>query len=188
MAVSPFVPSSPQKLRINDVQNNRPNSEAVNAKLASSINYLIERTFNEIIVSFNGYFANTNLFEGAPIRIPNQSVLTYYQLGILDTGSVNATSFNFKIYDASGAFVSNLFGSGANKVSLSGSNGSNVVIGRDLVANTTFQTNTAGHTVEFGNNTLTDNTLNAGWLLVPFVEDFAIGARSINFILRLQEQ
>lgn len=187
MAISPHITSSPRKIRVKDVQNEKPNSESVNAKIGGSINFLIERNFYQLDSEFPGYFGDTKLFRGAPYRVEKQSDLIYYQLSVDDSGSgSNNNAFNVAIYDDAGAFVNNLFGSGANQLFISGDNGSRVVIGRNLEDATTFQTNTAGHTIQFGNANLT--TLNAGYILVPFVEEHSSSARSIRFTARLREQ
>ena len=188
MAISPFISPSSQQIRIKDVQSGKPVSEAVARKLGSSINYLIQRSFNEINLRYDGYFSNSNLYKSAPIRIPNAADVTYYALSIGDTGNggLDLNAFNFEVYDASGAFVNNLFGSGANQLTISGNNGSDVIIGRDVTNALVFDVNTAGHTFQYGNLNLT--TLQAGYYIVPFVESFATSARSLNFTLRLQEQ
>lgn len=188
MAVSPFITPSSQKIRIKDVQSGKANSESVNRKLGSSINYLIDRTFNEIQIRHDGYFASNDLFRSAPIRIPNISDITYYSFSLIDSGngSLDLNAFNIAIYDAAGAFVNNLFGSGANQLTISGDNGENVVVGRDVTNATTFDINTAGHTFQYG--TLNVSTIQAGYFLVPFVESHADNARSMNFTLRIQEQ
>jgi hypothetical protein len=188
MAVSPFITPSSQQIRIKDVQSGKPVSEATARKIGSSINYLIQRTFNEIQIKHDGYFSNGNLYKSAPIRIPNIADITYYSLSVLDSGNggLDKNAINFEVYDASGLFVNNLFGSGANQCFISGDNGANVLIGRDVLNASVFDVNTASHTIQYGNLNLT--TLQAGYLLVPFVEDFANSARSINFTLRIQEQ
>lgn len=186
MASGDFVTSAKVKVREADVGVNRPNSEAVNQKLSGSINGLIDSSFYEIDEQRNGYFGNSQIYRGAPIRIEKISDIIFYQLSLLDTGSSGSNVFNFAIYDDSGAFVNNLFGTGANRSLISGSNGANVLIGRNIDSATTFNTNTAGHTIQYGNLSVT--TLLAGYILVPFVETFATSARSIRFRMKLREQ
>lgn len=186
MAAGDFVISAKTKMREGDVGVNRPNSEAVNQKISGSINGLIDSSFYEIDEQRNGYFSNSQLFRGAPIRIEKISDIIFYQLSLVDTGSSGSNVFNFAIYDDAGAFVNNLFGTGSNRCLLSGNNGSNVLIGRNIDASTTFATNTAGHTIQYGNLNLT--TLQAGYILVPFVESFSRSARSIRFRMKLREQ
>ena len=188
MAISPFITPSSQQIRIKDVQAGKANSEAVNRKLGSSINYLIQRTFNEIQIRHDGYFSNSDLYQSAPIRIPNIADVIYYSMSVVDSGNggLDLNAFNVAVYDASGLFVNNLFGSGANQLTISGDNGTNVIVGRDVLNSTVFDVNTTGHTFQYGTLNLT--TLQAGYFLVPFVESFANSARSINFTLRIQEQ
>ena len=59
-------------------------------------------------------------------------VLTYI-LGLYKSGSSGTSSFNVAVYDNTGAFVNTLFGSGGNALSISGSNGTNVIIGKNKV-------------------------------------------------------
>lgn len=118
--------------------------------------------------------------------MPVTSDILYYEMSIVDTGSSGSNTFNFAVYDDAGDFVSNLFGGTTNRILVSGSNGTDVFIGRDVAGSTTFKLNDAGHTVQFGNLNLT--TLLAGYYIVPFVENFATSARSLNFKLRLGQE
>jgi len=186
MAATDFVVSAKTKIREGDVGNNRPNSEAVNSKISGSVNALIDSSFYTIDTQFNGYFSSSSLFSDGPYRIEKISDIKYYQLSVIDSGSSGNNIFNCAIYDDTGAFVSNLFGSGANRLLISGSNGTRVLLGRNVAESTTFNTNTAGHTIQYGTLALT--TLQAGYILVPFVEGFATSARSIRFTMRLTEQ
>lgn len=135
---------------------------------------------------FNGYYSNSKLFQSAPVRISNTSSILYYELGISDTGSANETTFNVGIYDETGVLVSNLFGSGANRLLISGSNGTDVIVGRDIAGGTTFDINSAGHTIQYGNNNVV--SIASGHYIVAYVESFAKSARSLNFKLRLRDE
>ena len=186
MAASDFILNSLAKIREGDVGANRANSEAVNTKIGANINALIDTNYKDINIMFHGYYSNSQLFKAAPIRIPNDSSILYYELGIGDTGSANETTFNVGIYDDTGALIDNLFGSGANRLLISGSSGSNVIVGRDIAGGTTFDINTAGHTIQYGTNNVVSIT--AGSYIVPYIENFATSVRSLNFKLRLRDE
>lgn len=186
MAATDYIISAKSKIREGDVGVNRPNSEAVGGKEGGSINALIDSSFYPVDINFDGYFSNSKLFKQGPIRIENISDIIFYQLSLVDTGSSGSNVINFAIYDSAGAFVNNLFGAGANRCLIGGANGSNVLLGRNVDKATTFNTNTGGHTIQYGNLNVT--TLQAGWILIPFVESFSTSARSIRFNLRLREQ
>jgi hypothetical protein len=181
------TPITPQKsiFYVEDIAYKRALSEALLRKFGASANYIQERIFNEIVFEQHGYFSSSKLGTGAPILIERTADITSYHLGILDTGGAGSTAVNFKVYDASGTFLSNLFGSGVNRVLISGSNGSNVLVGRDVEGETTNAVNTSGHTIQYG--TLNYTQLTQGQLLVPFVESFARSARSFRFSLKMRE-
>lgn len=186
MAAGDYVTSAKQKLREGEVGSNRPNSQAVNQKLSGSINALIDSGFYNIEANYPGYFSSSELFTQAPIRIQKISDIDYYAFSLRDTGSAGNNAINFSIKDNTGAVVGDLFGSGANQLIISGSSGTDVLIGRDVTNATTFSTNIAGHTVQYG--TLNYTTLQAGWILIPKVELFGTSARSARLRLRIREQ
>lgn len=186
MAAGDFILSSLAKIREGDTSSQRPNSEAVNTKIGANINALIDTNYKDLNFTFNGYFSDSDLFKTAPIRIPNDSAILYYELGISDTGSSGNTTFNVAIYDSTGALTTNLFGSGANRVLISGSNGTDVLVGRDIAGGTTFDLNSVGHTIQYGTNNVVSIT--GGSYIVAFVESFATSARSLNFKLRLRDE
>ena len=111
---------------------------------------------------------------------------SFFTMGILFTGASGTNTFNFKIYDNTGAFVNNLFGGGASRCLISGNSGNVVLVGRNIDEAITFSTGTAGHSFQYGDLNLT--TLQAGYVLVPFIENGALNARSINFSMKLREQ
>ncbi len=189
MAANDFVTSAKSKIREGSVGANRPNSEAVNQQISGSINALIDSDYSEISINHPGYFSNSFLFNSAPIRINKISDIIYYELTLLDSGSSGTNSFNVAIYDNGGAFVDNLFGTTTSRLLISGSNGTRIVVGVDRndqknIVN--FNTNTAGHTFQYGDLNLT--TLLPGYILVPFVENGGASARSIGFKMKIREQ
>jgi hypothetical protein len=187
MSAPDFVISSKSKMRNGDVGNNRANSEAVQTKYSANINSLIDSSFFPIDVSWDGYFSTDNLFTKAPIRIEKLSDVIWYQLSIFKSGSGSGNNgVNFAVYDDSGAFVGNLFGGGANRISISSDSGTNVLVGRNVDTATNFNTNAAGHTVQSG--VLAISTLQPGYMLVPFVEQFSTNARSMRFRMHIREQ
>ena len=186
MAASDFVISSKNKMREGDLGANRPNSEAVNGKIGAAVNGLIDSSFFELDVNIPGYIGNSSLFRSAPLRVPKICDITFYQMSLIYTGTSGITTFNVAIYDDTGAFVNNLFGTGVERLLISGNAGTNVLVGSDVVNLTNFNVNTTGHTIQYGTLNLT--TLQAGYMLVPFVENFANSARSIRFNMRIREQ
>ena len=186
MAASDKVTSSARFILEGDVARNRPNSEAVNSKIAGTVNSLLDSNFFLYTASFPGYYrSSTGIFRGPPLRIKNSTNIVRYEMSLADTGNVGNNGMNVAIYDNVGAFVGNLFGTGANRLIINGSNLQNISVERDVVNTTTTGYNIGGATVQFGNPTIT--TFLAGYLLVPFVENSTNGARSISLNMYLQE-
>jgi hypothetical protein len=186
MAISPFITSALQKLRIKDVQRNRPNSEAVNSKIGASVNALIDAQYYEQKWEWDGYFSDSFLFRKGAFRMDRQLELIYYGLFVEDTGANSPISINFERYDSSGALIGNLFGTGGNRVLVQGSNVARAYVGRDLVAGSTFGITSGLSSFQYGNNQLSSNTFSAGETLIPYVQDFAENARSVSFIMRFR--
>lgn len=185
MAASDEIIGSISKMLEGDVGNNRPNSEAVNQKISANINKLIENIPSDYLIQHHGYFSSSQLFRSAPMRIKSDCEIAYYSLGLLDSGSSGNTTYNVAIYDNTGAFINNLFGATTERLLISGNGGTNVIVGRDIDANSVFAVNDAGHTIQYG--TLNVTGFNQGEILVPFIEGFATSARSLTFNLKLRE-
>ena len=188
MAAGDFVVSAKRKLREGDVGANRPVSEGVTSAIAGSVNSLIDSSFYVVEANWVGYVGATRLFNQAPIRIENDSDIIQYSFSVHYSGNTGANFnvVNFNVYDDTGSFVNTLFGAGADRCLISGAPGTDVLVGRDLDNSQTFQTNTAGHTIQFGNLNIT--TLQAGYILRPFIQTAAPGARGMRFSMRLREQ
>ncbi len=186
MSNSDFVISSRQRIREGDVAANRPNSEAINQRIAGAINSLIDTSFLNYNIRHDGHIQPTPFFESAPIRITGRSTVVYYDMSLGFSGNSGETSFNFKVYDDTGAFINNLFGSGIDRVMIDGSNLERVVIGRDLDNSIAFNNGLTVGNFQHGNLNL--NILESGWIIVPFVEGNSIGARSLGFNLRIREE
>lgn len=190
MASTDFITASPRKIRIGDTEANRPNSESINNKIGGSINFLIDRQAKDEDFVIPGYFNANDYDDGAAgIRyIERDADIDLYYMAIRDTGSSGTNSFNIAVYDNTGAFVNNLFGSGGNALQISGNNGQNVLAGRKDLTTVTpgnILINTAGHTIQQGNLQLT--TLLAGYVLVPFIVSNGKTAINMQFKLRLKE-
>lgn len=186
MAISPFITSALQKLRIKDVERNRPNSEAVNAKIGSSVNALIDAQYYEQKWQWDAYFSSSYLFKKGAFRFDRQLELIYYYLWVEDTGANQDISINFERRNASGGLLGLLFGTGANRVLVRGNNASNVYVGRDLIANTTFSRTTGLSASQFGNNNLGSNIFNAGETITPYVQNFSENCRGASFVMRFR--
>lgn len=165
-----------------DTGANRAVSEALGQKIGANINQLIDTNVYEYNFAFNGYFGDSRLFRSAPIRIRNTSAIEGYALSIGDTGSSGNTTFNVDIYDDTGSLVDTLFGTGTNRLLISGDGGTDVIVGRD--GNTAIDYNASGHTIQYGNKNVVQVV--AGQYIVAYIDDFATSARSLNFNLRLR--
>ncbi len=190
MASTDLVQAANRPIYIGDVESNRPNSESINQKLAGGLNFVLERLYLDMKFNFAGFFNSNNYDNGyAGIEvIANDCEISRYYVALYNTGSSGTSSFNVAVYDNTGAFVNNLFGSGGNALSVSGANGTNVIVGKNAVDTATpsnILINTAGHTVFTGNLNLT--TLLAGYVLVPYITSSATRALNANFLLRCKE-
>lgn len=191
MANTDKVTAAKRDMFVGDIKEQRPNSENVNAKLAGNIQFIIERLVNIDRIVIGGYF-NANSFDdgaGGYIRIDNDCEVSSYHLAVRNSGTSGTNALNFRVYDNAGGFVNNLF---TTAPSISGNNGTDVVIGKTGVDTTTpsnFTTNGAGHTINHGTLALGISTarLLAGYILVPFVESNGVKALNINFTLKTKE-
>lgn len=194
MASTDKVVAANRPIFIGDVESNRPNSEAVNQKLAGNINFILDRLFFDVKFNIGGYF-NANSFDnGSPgiEIIQNDCIISRYFLSLRKTGSSGTNAFNVAVYDSAGGFVNNLLGSGGAALSVSGSNGQDVIVGKnglDTLTPSNILVNTSGHTVNNGTLNLgTEATpLLAGYVLVPFVVSNGASAINCNFSLRCKE-
>ena len=190
MASTDLVTVANRPIYIGDVESNRPNSESINQKLAGGLNFVLERLYLDMKFPYPGYVYANNFDDGyGGIEIiENDCEISRYFLAIHKTGTAGVTSFNVNVYDNTGAFVNTLFGSGGNALSISGSNGTNVVVGKqrlDTASPANILVNTAGHSVFTGNLNLT--TLLAGYVLVPYIVSHGTDTLNLNFGLRCKE-
>ena len=287
MASTDKIIPARRDIYIGDVEQNRPNSEAVNQKLAGNINFLLDRTvikerfyFNDtnthyfyhhvssaangrvfvlytaegpcrinlvdrnfyiysvfLANSYTYYFqingvtvnpydthelaagdvvstravrtsgggnSSTAHFEGTflirgdyaegkgIVRVENDAIIPSYTMAVHQSGTARNTQVNIKVYDSTGAYVNDLFGSGANQPSISGGSGTNVMVGKeklDTVTPANILVNTSGHSVQTGNLNLGTelNPLLAGYILVPYAVDIGAAATKVTLDLRLKE-
>lgn len=194
MASTDKITPANREILIGDVEANRPNSESVNRKIGGSINFVLEKLYLDMKFNSPGFF-NPNAFDNgyAGIEvIESDCIVSRYILSLYKSGKSGTSSFNIAVYNSSGGFVNNLFGSGGNALSISGSNGTNVIVGKNGVDTATpsnFAVNTAGHTVFHGNLNLGTEVspLLAGYVLVPFIVSNGDEAYNMNFSLRCKE-
>lgn len=194
MASTDKITPANREILIGDVESNRPNSESVNRKIGGSINFILERLALDMKFNMPGYF-NANAFDNgyAGIEvIESDCIISRYILSLYKSGTSGTSSFNIAVYDSSGSFVNNLFGSGGNALSISGGNGTNVIVGKngvDTATPTNFAVNTSGHTVYHGNLNLGTeiSPLLAGYVLVPYIVSHGTKAYNMNFSLRCKE-
>lgn len=189
MAKTDLVTAARQEIYVGSVDENSPNSESINAILSGNINYILDRLFFDVEFAFNGFF-NANAFDngvGGIKRIERDAKIDSYYLSLRGSGSGGTNNVNVAVYNAAGGFINNLFGTGANALSISGSNGTNVVAGKEGILSTpaNFQTNNGGHTIQYG--TLNITSLLAGYILVPFIVDSGTNALTANLSLRIKE-
>lgn len=185
MADSDYVSSQKVKIRQGLTGNNRPVSEALMNNVAGDINGLIDSDYMLVQFGYEGYYSTDgDIFRGPGLRLRADYELIGYELSVIDTGNTGNNGMNVRVTDTTGALVGTLFGTGANRVSISANNASNRSVERDLIAGTTTQHGGAA-TVQFGNPSFT--TLSDGYFLEPYVEQFTDGARGISLNLYLRE-
>ena len=194
MASGDFITAANRKIRIGDVESNRPNSASVNEKIGGSLNFTLDRLFYDLKFSIGGYFRPNAYDDGsAGIEIIERDcTIDRYYMSIRSTGSSGTNSFNVAVYDSAGAFVNNLFGSGGNALSVTGSNGTNVIVGKTNIESgspSNILVNTAGHTAFSGTLNLgtTVTPLLAGYVLVPYIVSNGVSALNLNFSTRIKE-
>jgi len=190
MASTDIITSAKRDIFVGDIEENRPNSEAVNLKIAGNVQYLIERVVLQERFVFPMYFNSATNFDnglGGIAYIATDCEIREYYMAIQYAGSAGESRFNAAVYDNTGAFVNNLFGATTSGLTLSGNGGSRIVVGRKNVTTTNdaFNVGTAGHT--FQNGILNLTTLLAGYVVVPFIEGNATRARSLTFAMKLEE-
>ncbi len=184
--LSDLVISAVNKFRNGEVANNRPNSEALQTKVASNINFLIDKTFYDEQFAINGFF-NANSFDngvGGASRILFDSEIMSYQLYTRFNGSSGSNILNAEVRDEDGLLIGNLFGSGGDSLLLPGNNRTNVIIGKDVVSGTNFANNIGTASPQYGDLNFT--TLLSGWMIIPFVESNGNGAYNASLKLRMR--
>jgi hypothetical protein len=182
MANSTPIISAPRPILQGDVIQDRPNSEAVGNKFGASINYLLDRAFLQIDLEFGG-FLTTNLVL-PPFYIDSQIEILSYYFAIEKTGAIaGAICPNLAMYNTSGAFISNFFGSGASRLLINGGgvNSNQVIVGRDVQNSTNILINTGSVTSQVG----VLNTIPAGaFYFVPFLTDGTFSAKTGRLVIR----
>lgn len=165
-------------------------SEGTLTRMGAANNYLMRRTFYKEDFAFNGYF-NANTFDNgvSGIRfVEKESQIISYYMSIRSGGSSGNNAFNIGVYDESGSFITNLFGSGSNRILISADSQSNVIVGKKNLDTTpeNIEVNTGSTTtVQYG--TLNISTIPAGYMLIPFVDSNGTNARNLFFSMRLGE-
>jgi len=191
MAATDFITSSRQKIREGDTAFKRPNSEAVMTKIGGSMNFILDRIFYDLTFNWDTYInGNEPTEEGRPgiMFIEKDADIVSYWCAMFFTGDAGSSIFNFKVFDDTGAFVNNLFGSTSSRFLIGGQSGTNTIVGRKDLDTTpsVININTGGITKQEG--VLNITTLLAGQFLVPFLEEGAFESRNAQFIIRLKEQ
>jgi hypothetical protein len=166
MADNDIVTPARQIFYEGDISYKRAVSEAVMAKFASMSNFIESRIFYQEQFAVNGFF-NSNSYDD-----------------VRASGSSGTSAFNVAVYDNTGGFVNNLFSS---PISISGSSGTNVLIGKKDVDGTpsNFSVNAGGHTTNYGTLTMTEFL--SGYVLVPFIVSNGASAYNIFFNIKLKE-
>lgn len=191
MASTDIITGARRDIFVGDIEENRPNSEAVNLKIAGNVQYLLDRVVLQEKFVFPGYINGSNFLVdydnglGGIAYITNDVKIREYYMAISYTGDSDTSYVNARVYDSLGGFKNTLFAS--TSLSISGSNGSNVVIGKKNITSTPsdITNNTGGHIVSTGTLNLTQ--LSAGDIVVPFIEGAANRARNLTFSLKLEE-
>jgi hypothetical protein len=186
MADNDIVTPARQIFYEGDISYKRAVSEAVMAKFASMSNFIESRIFYQEQFAVNGFFNSNSYDDGVSgIRyIENLSQINQYYMSVRASGSSGTSAFNVAVYDNTGGFVNNLFSS---PISISGSSGTNVLIGKKDVDGTpsNFSVNAGGHTTNYGTLTMTEFL--SGYVLVPFIVSNGASAYNIFFNIKLKE-
>lgn len=185
-AISNFVISTVQKLRNGDVANNRPNSEALQTKIAANLNYLIDKNSYDEEFVMNGYF-NANDFDngvGGISRIMFDSTILSYQFALRFNGASGTNVINAEIRDEDGLLIGNLFGAGGDRLLIDGNNKTNILLGRDVENSSTFENNIGIGAHQYG--VLNFTILQEGWMIIPFIENNGVKALHAKLKLRLR--
>ena len=187
MAATDIVTPSRETFLVGDVSYKRAVSESLLTKFAAASNFIMDKIYVQEQFAMNGFFNANNYDNGVSgIRYVENSVnIDQYYLSIRSTGASGTNAFNIAMYNNLGVSVGNLFSS---PVSLSGSNGTNVLIGRKDIQGTPtiFDINKGVHGVDYG--TLSITTIPAGYMLVPFIVSNAQNAFNLFFSMKLKEQ
>lgn len=185
MASTDLVTAARRDIYVGDIEENRPNSENVNRKLAGNINFILERMVLQEKFVFSGFYNSDSVYNDGVagiMRVEKDAKISEYHMAIRYVGAGGSNNFNCRIYDNVGAYVGNLF---STPPTISGSGGSRVLVGKekiDTVSPVNFQVNTSGHSINHG--VLSFTTLLAGWMLVPYVS--ANGSSAYNGVLTLK--
>ena len=172
---------------VGDVAFRRAVAEGTLSKFAAANNYVVTRIYQNEKITFSG-FLSANTFDngaGGIIRIRRAAQVTEYNMYIRDTGSSGTSSMNANVHSSNGTLLGTLFG--ANSLSMSGSNGQDVLLGVEDVDTipVNFDANTTAHTIGYG--TLNFPTFDAGDYIVPFIEGGGKDAFNLTFNLKIQE-
>lgn len=194
MAKTDLVTEARRPIYIGDVEENNPNSESVNQKLSGNINFLLNRLATPIDIVIDGFFKAGTYDDGMGgiYRVENNAQVITYYMAVRGSGSGSNNQINARVYDQNGAFVNTLFGAGANQPSISGNNGTNVIVGKEKIdtgSPSNITVNTAGHTIQVGSLNLGTEVapLLAGYFLVPYIVANGNLAHNIHLSLRLKE-
>lgn len=186
MAINDPVSSNRSIILQGDVSRNRPNSEAINTKIAANINAILQDT-PPIVFTANGFFKETqisNAIDGV-VRIPRDVEIQSYYMSIdeLALDGTDTVSINVGVYDANDIFINNLFGSTTNRLLISSnSNVSGVVIGKDSDGNNISDNTSGATTVQTGNLNIT--TLLEGYKLRCFIENSLGNSKNLRLEIK----
>lgn len=174
-----------EKMLNGDILNNRPDSEAVMAKIAANINAFISNNTNTFTFSLVGVMrvnSITDIIDGI-VRLDSEYEVDSYYMSLEGAGSSGTTSFNIGVYDADNIFVGNLF---STNVQIGFGSNSGIVVGRIVQTGSDIliEDNVGSHTYNVG--VLSGVALLNGYKLKAKIDSSGLNADTMRVDLKLR--
>jgi hypothetical protein len=179
MANQDLVPASREYFRIGDISYKRSNTEALLRKVGAAINYINDRFYHVRDFSMYGFFfANSFNNYLQKYHIPYKCEVIAWTMTVGHTVNTGNNSINFKVYDDTGAFIGNLFGTApiVNQNAVT-----QATVGKDVDAVDIIQNTASGYNV----GSLSISTLEKNYSMVPFIVSNAVGSFNISVSLSM---
>lgn len=179
MANTDIVTPAKETFYVGDISYKRANSEALMRKVGAAINYINDRFYHVRDFQMHGFFfANTYNNYLQKFHIPYKVEVRAWTMSVGHTVNTGSNSINFRVYDDTGAFISNLFGT-APVINQSGV--TRATVGKDVDGVDIIQNTASGYNV--GSLSITE--LEKNYSLVPFIVSNAVGSFTISVSLTM---